>query len=126
MSFRRFFLLVIPATVCLAQSRDAEFARLADHYFDDVLFRYDPAQGTQAGFHQYDQQLPAASRAEFLAQIEALKKLEQEVRRFDTRGLSRTSPDDRELLLGQIRGQLLMLDTLRIWEKNPDMYSSGV
>src|SRR5262249_19251585 len=106
-------------------SRDAEFARLADRYFDEALFRYDPVQATQAGFHQYDTQLPSASKAEFLAQIEALKKFEQEVNRFETGGLSPAASADREVLLGQIRGQLLMLETLRFWEKNPDMYSSG-
>ncbi len=33
---------------------------------------------------------------------------------------------DRELLLAQIRGQLLTLEVIRPWEKNPDIYSSGV
>src|ERR1043166_6765109 len=122
----RFVLFLLAAVACIAQSRDAEFARLADRYFDEVLFRYDPAQATQAGFHQYDTQLPSASRAEFLAQIEALKKLDADVTRFDPRGLSPEASADRELLLGEIRGRLLMLDTLRFWEKNPDSYSSGV
>ncbi len=33
---------------------------------------------------------------------------------------------DRELVLAQIRAQLLSLQTIRPWEKNPDVYSSGV
>src|ERR1041384_2053827 len=112
----RFVLFLLAAVACIAQTRDAEFARLADRYFDEVLFRYDPAQATQAGFHQYDQQLPNGSRAEVLAEIEALKKIEKEVDGFGARGLSPSAAADRELLLGQIRSQLLTLDTLRSWE----------
>jgi uncharacterized protein (DUF885 family) len=126
MSVLRLIPILLAAGAGMAQNRDAEFARLAGRYFDEVLFRYDPVQATQAGFHQYDQQLPSGSRAEFLAQIDALRKIGQEVERFGARGLARSAADDRDLLLGQIRGQLLMLDTLRVWEKNPDLYSSGV
>ena len=49
-----------------AQNRDAEFARLADRYFDEVVFRFDPVEGTAAGFHQYDALLPSGSKAEIL------------------------------------------------------------
>ena len=60
-------LFLLLAGVCVAQERDREFARLADRFFDEVLFAYDPVQGTQAGFHQYDAQLPSGSRAEIEA-----------------------------------------------------------
>jgi hypothetical protein len=106
------------AAVCLAQSRDADFSRLADRYFDDVVFRYDPVQGTQAGFHQYDALLPAPTRAEIDSEIAALRQYEGEVAKF-------AASADRDLLLSNIRGQLLSLETIRMWEKNPDVYSSG-
>ena len=41
-------LIVALAAVCSAQSRDAEFNRLADRFFDEVVFQYDPGQATQA------------------------------------------------------------------------------
>ena len=41
-------------------------------------------------------------------------------------GLSPGAAADRELVLAQIRGQLLTLEVIRPWEKNPDIYSSGV
>jgi len=109
-----------------AQSRDAEFNKLADRFFDEVLFRFDPVQGTQAGFHQYDTLLASGSRAEVDAEIAALKKFEEEVRDFGARGLTPGIAADRELVLSQIRGQLLTLEAIRPWEKNPDVYSSGV
>jgi hypothetical protein len=106
------------AAGCFAQSRDADFAKLADRYFDEIVFRFDPTQGTQAGFHQYDKLLDSGSRAEVDAEIAALKKFEPEVAAFPA------SPD-RDLVLSQVRGQLLGLETIRMWEKNPDVYSSG-
>jgi uncharacterized protein (DUF885 family) len=110
---------------CFAQNRDAEFSKLADRYFDELVFKYDPVQGTAAGFHQYDTQLPSGSRAEIQAEIAALHKFETEVQNFDARGLSPWVTADRELVLSQIKGSLLELESIRAWEKNPDTYSSG-
>ncbi len=80
----------------------------------------------QAGFHQYDAKLPSGSRSEIDAETAALHQFEQEVAGFEPRGLSPGAAADRELLLAQIRGQLLTLEVIRPWEKNPDIYSSGV
>ena len=126
MKVSRIFLIILLAGVCFAQKRDSEFARLADRLFDEVVFKYDPVQGTQAGFHQYDTMLPSGSRADIEAETAALHKFEQEVERFDASGLSPVAAADRELVLAQIRGQLLTLEVVRPWEKNPDIYSSGV
>ncbi len=115
-------LLIFP---CFAQSRDAEFAKLADRYFDEIAFRYDPVSATQAGFHQYDALLPAGTRAEVQAEIADLKKFEAQTRAFDPAGLSASVMADRELLLAQIQGLRLALESVRAWEKNPDVYSSG-
>jgi uncharacterized protein (DUF885 family) len=122
----RTILIFLVAGLCLAQKRDREFNQLADRFFDEVVFRYDPVQGTQAGFHQYDAMLPSGSRADIEAQTAALHKFEQEVEGFDARGLTPAAAADRELMLAQIRGQLLSVEVIRPWEKNPDVYSSGV
>jgi uncharacterized protein (DUF885 family) len=126
MSLFRFLLVSAVACTCFAQSRDADFERLAGRYFDEVVFKFDPVQGTAAGFHQYDAQLPAGTRAEIQAEIAALRQFEGLVRDFDARGLSPSTAADRELVLAQIRGSLLSLESIRSWEKNPDNYSSGV
>ncbi|MGD0775316.1 MAG: DUF885 domain-containing protein [Candidatus Solibacter sp.] len=118
--------MLLVAGVCLAQKRDGEFTRLTDRFFDEVVFRYDPVQGTQAGFHEYDAMLASGSRADIEAQTAALHKFEQEVEGFDARELTPVFAADRELVLAQIRGQLLTLEVVRPWEKNPDIYSSGV
>jgi len=114
------------AGVCSAQSRDADFNKLADRFFDEAVFPFDPVQGTQAGFHQYDTLLASGSRTEIDAEVAVYKKFEDAVRNFDARGLTPEIAADRELVLSQIRSQLLALETIRPWEKNPDIYSSGV
>jgi uncharacterized protein (DUF885 family) len=119
-------LLLSLAGVCAAQSRDAEFGKIADRYFDEQVFRYDPVQATSAGFHQYDPLLPSNSRAEIHAQIAGLHKWQADVEQFDPKGLSPWVASDRDLMLASIRSQLLSLEAIRGWEKNPDFYSSGV
>jgi uncharacterized protein (DUF885 family) len=122
----RVCLAFLLAMSCFAQKRDADFARLADRFFDECYFKFDPVAGTQAGFHQYDALLPAGSRAEIDEQIAALKNILPEVEAFGAQGLSAPVSADRELVLSSIRAQLLSLETVRGWEKNPDIYSSGV
>jgi uncharacterized protein (DUF885 family) len=109
-----------------AQNRDAEFDQLADRLFDEVVFHYDPASATQAGVHRFDDLLPSMSRTEIDSAIADWKKFEGLVDHFSPAGLSPWRADDRELALSQIRSQLLSLETVRSWEKNPDVYSSGV
>jgi uncharacterized protein (DUF885 family) len=124
MTLARIFLLFSLAAGCFAQARDAEFNQLADRIFDDLIFHYDPASGTQAGFHRYDALLPTGSRAEVEEEIAAAKKFIAEVESFDPRGLSPSVTADRDLVLAQLRSQVLALENIRMWEKNPDSYTS--
>jgi uncharacterized protein (DUF885 family) len=124
MGILRIFLLFALAAGCFAQARDGEFNKVADRIFDELIFRYDPAAGTQAGFHQYDTLLPSGSRAEVEEQVAAIRKFAGEVESFDPSGLSPSVAADRDLVLAQLRGQLLALENIRMWEKNPDAYTS--
>src|SRR6202012_2372801 len=49
----------------------------------------------------------------------ALKKYEAEFAKLP-------ASDDRDLVLNSIRASLLELESVRMWEKNPDNYSSGI
>lgn len=55
-------------------SGDAAFRKLADRYFDEVFFKFNPTQGTAAGFHQYDTQFEDLSSQTIGAQIGALHR----------------------------------------------------
>jgi len=103
-----------------------KFAQLSDEYFDQVYFPYAPTAGTQVGYHQYDTKLENYSRKSVDAEIAALKTFE---RRIEAIQPSMDAADfvprsDREIVLGNIRSQLLTLETIRPWEKNADNYSS--
>jgi uncharacterized protein (DUF885 family) len=104
----------------------AAWDSLVDEFFDQAYFKYRPTEGTNAGFHQYDAVLEDYSRAEVERQITALRQFEKRVAAFDPKGLDETRAADREMLLSTIRGTLLILEVIRPWENNPDIYSSGI
>jgi uncharacterized protein (DUF885 family) len=118
---------IVIAAQATAEDWKQTFQAASDEYFDQVYFRYTPTNGTLAGFHQYDGRLEDYSAKTIEAQIRALKSFavrieaihpENEKADFVTR-------TDREMVLSNIRSQLLTLETIRPWEKNPDNYSSA-
>jgi uncharacterized protein (DUF885 family) len=100
-------------------------ATLEDRYFDDFYFKFNPTQGTAAGFHQYDNQLEDYSRASIDHQIAVLKKFKEEFARVIA-DMTRAHMIDWQLVQGDINARLLALENIRFWEKNPDLYSSGI
>ncbi len=102
------------------------FTRLADDYFEQSFFKYSPTGGTLAGFHQYDTRLEDYSRSSVDAEVATLRGFETKFAAIPSAQLDVTTQGDLELVLANIRGQLLALQTIRQWEKNPDNYSSGV
>jgi uncharacterized protein (DUF885 family) len=120
--------MVAAATVHGQATQDwkQQFATASDEYFDQVYFRYSPTQGTQSGFHQYDTQLEDYSRKTIDAEIVALKAFEKRIEAIhpDAAPENFVPRSDREIVLANIRSQLLTLQTIRPWEKNADNYSS--
>lgn len=114
------------AASAAAETAQQQFQNLADEYFDKVYFPYQPTAGTLAGYHQYDTQLEDSSRKTIEAQVVALKGIAARVAAFPVTDLDQAARGDRELVLGSIRSQLLSLETIRGWEKNPDEYSSAI
>jgi uncharacterized protein (DUF885 family) len=76
--------------------------------------------------HGFDDQLEDYSRAGVDRNVRRLHEYEARLTAIDATALSRPLAGDRELLLSYVRSQLLTLDVLRPWEKNPDFYSSGI
>jgi uncharacterized protein (DUF885 family) len=113
------------ATVARAAAPE-KWDALVDEYFEEVFFRFAPTAGTSAGLHRYDALLEDYSREGTDQQIAALRAFEKRVQAVDARGFDETAAADRQMMLSNIRGTLLMLETVRMWEKNPDTYSSGI
>ena len=104
-----------------------QFAKVSDEYFDQVYFPYGPRKATMAGYHQYDGQLEDYSRKSIDAEIAALQGFEKRIEAIQPNDAAAdfVPRSDREIVLGDIRSQLLTLETIRPWEKNPDNYSSA-
>jgi len=115
--------------VAAAQQETAkqQFQRVSDEYFDQVFFPNAPSTGTSVGYHQYDAQLENFSRKSIESEVDALKTFEKRVAAIpgDSASLDLTTRGDREMVLSAIRSQLLALDTIRMWEKDPDVYSGA-
>ena len=108
------------------QKPNAKLAKLADQFFDQVYFKYQPTQGTSAGFHQYDGQLEdysAENNARFAA---ALKQWREKFAAVNEKKLSPDDVTDLALVRSAIESQLLELESIKQWQHNPDRYSSGV
>jgi Bacterial protein of unknown function (DUF885) len=129
------FSLLLPALALEAQHTmpgasasdiDKTFTLLGDQYFDEFYFKFNPSQGTAAGFHQYDNQLENYSRATIDRQITTLKGFQKLVGTIDLQQLNPEQRVDQWLLLNDINSRLLTLEIIRPWEKNPDIYSSGI
>ena len=140
MRFLLFFLLlapllhpnkVMPATLAKATSAAGTTPlSLEQIYFYTYYLPFNPSAGTAAGFHEYDTQLEDYSRASIDRQIALLKKFKSEHRPYPL------GPDDSDakvawwidynLILDSVNSTLLTLEQIRPWEKNPDVYSSGI
>ncbi len=102
------------------------FNTLSEQYFQQVYFKYSPTAGTSAGLHQYDTQLEDYSAATIQKQIASLHEWEKKIAAIDASALDAEPGADRDILLNSLRAALLQLEVIRGWEKNPDIYSTGV
>src|SRR2546430_13843392 len=107
-------------------AEQGELAALANRYFEEVYFKYSPTRATRAGLHAYDARLEDFSRWAIDAQVAALKDFEDRVQGVQPSGGPPDAAADRDLLLSDIRSSLLELTTIRRWEKDPNVYSSGI
>src|SRR2546423_1557137 len=106
-------------------SGDTAFRKLVDRYFDEVYFKFNPTQGTAAGFHQYDSRFEDLSSQTIGAEIGALHRFRALFDQVDPGNLSPEVRADRDLVIANILGTLLALEKIRAWELNPDLYSSS-
>ena len=115
-----------PAQRLASDGAAQTFSFVSDQFFTDVYFHFSPTVGTQAGLHQYNTQLEDYSAASVEKQIAALHAYEKKLLAIDPSALDASVAADYQILLNSIRSQLLSLEVIRNWEKNPDNYSSGV
>jgi uncharacterized protein (DUF885 family) len=92
-----------------------------DDYFN-ALFEWSPSLATSTGFHEYDSKIEDLSAAAINRRIEKLKQLEAGIGQARRGRLTADEEIDAEILDGQIKAELLDLDTLQTWRHNPMNY----
>ena len=100
----------------------ASFESLVKSYYDGEYAAH-PVAATSAGIHDYDgkvDDMSAAGQARNDARLhEALAALAG----MNPQQLSPGDRDDREVLMGRIKGTLLDDETIKYWRKDPSRYS---
>ncbi len=113
-------LILMVAGTMQAQNWDG----LVDSYFDEAVFPFSPTNAVQDGFHAYDGQLEDFSQATIREEVAASHRFEALFTAFPADKLTADQQADRDMLLSNIHSTLLALDSIRMWEKDPDQYAS--
>lgn len=127
-SIHKIFLLLlflVMQSVYAAPADDA-FNQLADEYFDTLYFPANPSLAVLLGEHKYDNNIEDYSKSGIKNLIERLQQFSKRVEAIHSDTLDLRIQGDRDLVLNNIRSQLLTLQEIRPYEKNPDYYSSGI
>ncbi len=115
------FLLVMAAGIMSAQNWDS----LVDSYFDEAVFPFGPTAAVQDGFHAYDALLEDFSQKTIQEEIAVSRRFETQFTAFPAAKLSVEQQADRDMVLSNIHSTLLALESIRMWEKDPDQYASA-
>jgi uncharacterized protein (DUF885 family) len=112
---------VMQAQVTQPQTWDA----LVDRYFEEAVFPFGPTGAVQNGFHAWDARMEDFSQASIQKQISESRRFETLFTQFPANSLNAEQKADREMVLNSIRSTLLSLESIRMWEKDPDQYASA-
>ncbi|MFL6254697.1 MAG: DUF885 family protein [Pyrinomonadaceae bacterium] len=108
---------------------DARVAQIADAYLRDY-FAFNPTEATAAGLHEFDSKLEARDASTVAAETRRLRGALAELARVPEWRLSPEARYDYLVLASHARAQLLELEDVRMWRRDPNVYnrlvSSGV
>jgi uncharacterized protein (DUF885 family) len=109
--------VLVGATPAEAQS----FQNLVETFYDNE-FRAHPIAATDIGVHDYDAEVDDLSRDGQAKNTARLHTALDELTAIDPATLAAGDRDDREMLIDSIKGTLLDVETIRYWQKDPDVY----
>ena len=89
----------------------------------DEAFAFEPTWGTYLGLHEYDERLQDLSRASIEARIAQLQATLASFERIDPAALSFDAEVDLAAVLGWLRAELLELERVQGWRRNPMVYA---
>lgn len=120
-------LLVMTGTDIAAEERSeqAAYDQFADSFLDWYYAEH-PVRATSLGIHRYDGRLSSFTPAAIERRIDALHGWLRELRQIDRGALEGPAYYDYVLLDHAIRAELLDLEQVRGWRRNPMDYSNYV
>jgi uncharacterized protein (DUF885 family) len=119
--FVLFTALVAFSPVC----RGASFPEMVDSYFE-AYFAAKPTVATGLGVHTQDEKLIDLSKTAVQARLAFQKG---QLKAFQSLDRAKLGPDEQldwELVTNDIQAEILDLERIRTWERDPDQYSSGL
>lgn len=133
-SLRRVFLLIMlslgiaaPGLAEEAETKkaDADFDKLALDFTSGYLSAR-PLRGVALGFHQFDGKIGDYSRLAIDAEVERLKRFQDQFGKLDANTLSKRADIDRRILLTAIARELFQIVDMGAFEKNPMTYAGAL
>ncbi|HKP73709.1 MAG TPA: DUF885 domain-containing protein, partial [Pyrinomonadaceae bacterium] len=104
-------------------AQDARVARIANDYLQGY-FAFNPTEATAIGWHQYDAALESRSRDAVAREVRRLRGVLAELSRVPAWRLSLDSRLDYLVLQSHAQAQLLELEDVRMWQRNPNVYNN--
>jgi len=98
------------------------FESFVKSYYD-AEYAAHPVAATSAGIHDYDSKVDDMSAAGQARNGARLHEALAELQAMDSRPLSARERDEREVLMGRIKGTLLDDEAIQYWRKDPSLYS---
>jgi len=109
--------------VAMPTPADAEFARFAREYLDWYYAQH-PVRATGLGIHRYDRELPDLSAEAHGRTARALRDWLARLERIDRSVLTGEAVLDARILENALRADLLELEEVRSWRRNPMLYNN--
>ncbi|HEV2699828.1 MAG TPA: DUF885 domain-containing protein [Terriglobales bacterium] len=103
----------------------ANFNTLVDRYFD-FYFSFHPSDATADGLHQYDSKLEDYSAAARQKEIAGLKDFLAKFEAVKSANFPADTGADLQWIISSIHSNLLELENVQMWRKDPDHYTAGV
>ncbi len=114
-----------PTAACAPPDGGAAFRALVDRFYSAAL-PFVPTQATTLGIHDYDGKVEDWSNGTRNTEIRGLHYFLSKFNAFPADGLDQSTRGDLTMMRNSLHSQLLSLETIRMWQKNPDTYPSGI
>jgi uncharacterized protein (DUF885 family) len=111
---------------CVSKNKGTnDFDGFVDATFDRYL-EDNPSRGTQLGLHQYDAKLEDYSQRAITEETKWCHATLAKLAKLNRSGMNPEQQTDARLIENWLHAQLLELESIRMWQRNPDVYSSGI